>query len=266
MQVVATSFEKSSMPLLNRAMFYGDGLFETMRLSGHKIALWKWHYQRLLQGCQRLGLELSKLNRLENAMTEQLKEEGGKLLKLLVFREHQGHGYFPATKQAAWVLLASAADFKAQKPKSELLMPAKNRLAEQPLLAGMKHLNRLEQVLVAAELKHAQADDLLLLSQSGIMVESLFRNLLFIKQGRLFTPTTDLCGVAGVAIDWLRSHQKVKPVSWRLNDLEAVDELLLCNSVRGFSRVEEVIGVKKFTTRTALQDRIQGLWEQLWAN
>ena len=106
------------------------------------------------------------------------------------------------------------------------------------LLAGLKHLNRLEQVLARAEWQDTAYAEGLLCDTSGRVIEGVFSNLFLIKDGELITPDLSRCGVAGVMraeilqqAQSLGISQTVRDVSYA--ELVAADEVFVCNSLYG---------------------------------
>ncbi|HYQ39977.1 MAG TPA: aminotransferase class IV, partial [Pseudomonas sp.] len=118
------------------------------------------------------------------------------------------------------------------------LYPCATRLAEQPLLAGLKHLNRLEQVLARAEWQDPAYAEGLMCDRSGRVIEGVFSNLFLVKDGELLTPALERCGVAGVMRAEILARATAAGIPWRIADLDypellAADEVLLCNSQYG---------------------------------
>src|SRR5690606_23039527 len=112
------------------------------------------------------------------------------------------------------------------------------RLAEQPLLAGLKHLNRLEQVLARAEWQDPQYAEGLVLDRAGRVIEGVFSNLFLVHDGVLGTPSVERCGVAGVMRAELLANAERMGVAWQVRDysldeLYQADEIFLCNSLYG---------------------------------
>jgi len=118
------------------------------------------------------------------------------------------------------------------------LFPCATRLSEQPLLAGLKHLNRLEQVIARAEWQDTEHAEGLMLDMSGRVIEGVFSNLLLVRNGALLTADLQRCGVAGVMRAALLAEAGQLGISCNVTDislaqLQQADELFLCNSVYG---------------------------------
>src|SRR5690606_25416234 len=110
------------------------------------------------------------------------------------------------------------------------LYPCALRLAEQPALAGLKHLNRLEQVLARAEWQDTRYAEGLLRDQAGRVIEGVFSNLFLIRDGRLLTPALERCGVAGVMRAVLLREAAAQGLGCEVRDI-AHDEMLAAQEV-----------------------------------
>ncbi len=108
------------------------------------------------------------------------------------------------------------------------------RLAEQPLLAGMKHLNRLEQVLARAEWNDPAIAEGVLCDSHGRVISATMANLFAVVDGELLTPALDRCGVAGVArAEVLAQCPQTRVGELALDALRGASEVFLSSSVRG---------------------------------
>ena len=135
------------------------------------------------------------------------------------------------------------------------------RLAHQPQLAGVKHLNRLENVLAAAECLTDGIAEGLLLDTADNLIAGTRSNLFLIKNGTLYTPDLSLCGVAGLqrerVMNWATQHDvECKITNLKIEDLLAADEVFLVNSVIGLWPVREIAGLKRenFPISLTIQD------------
>jgi 4-amino-4-deoxychorismate lyase len=229
--------------LNNRGLAYGDGLFETMRYVDREIPLWAHHKKRLLHSLKRLKIKLKEplLEAELNKVIAATPKNGSRLIKLIVTRGDSDRGYKANPKARArlvWQVLDAPPCY--QRPLT--LGLCETRLADQPLLAGMKHLNRLEQVLARLEWDD-KWDDGLMCDYHGRLIESVSANLFLLKGRRLLTPTLEKCGVAGVMRSYLverilpKFNLIVEESSLTLEDLQQSDGLWVCNSVRGLGEV-----------------------------
>lgn len=236
--------------LRDRGLAYGDGLFETIAVKSGRPQLLERHLQRLAEGCRRLALTADQsLIRSEVLAYAAALEDG--VLKLILTRGDSLRGYAadPAAT-ARRILLGSA--FPAYPPahaeEGVRLFPCATRLSEQPLLAGLKHLNRLEQVLARAEWRDAEHAEGLMLDAAERVVEGVFSNLFLISQGRLLTADLSRCGVAGVMRAEILFQAESQGIPTQVADislvqLEQADEVFVCNSVYGIWPVRACAGM-----------------------
>src|SRR4029077_120411 len=119
------------------------------------------------------------------------------------------------------------------------------RLGENPALAGIKHLNRLENVLAAAETTPAGVFESLLLDASGNLFSGAMSNVFIVRAGRAATPLIQRCGVAGVMRGIVLRECAVLGITateqfLRLGDLFAADEVFITNARIGVVPVRRV--------------------------
>ena len=236
---------QASLALSDRGLNYGHGVFETMALFAGQLPLWRYHCQRLAEGADRLGIrfDLPRLNAYRQQALSAFPAEG--LVKLLLTAGIGQRGYRQQTPSSSYVLqyfpLAGAVA-----PGPARLQLCQYALPHNIQLAGIKHLNRLDQVLAAAELH--DGFDGLLLDVDGHVIEALSRNIFLFDGQQWLTPALSLCGVAGVMrrllceqiIPDIGQDVVIKPIT--LPELLAASEVFVCNSVRGIQPVCELLG------------------------
>ncbi|MNQ46127.1 Aminodeoxychorismate lyase [compost metagenome] len=238
-----------SLSIKDRGLAYGDGLFETIAVRAGRPPLLEYHLARLAEGCRRLGIPLD----LPLMRTELLAFSAGLgegVAKLIVTRGEGLRGYAPPPVALPRRILQSSA-FPAY-PESNWeqgvqLFPCATRLAEQPLLGGLKHLNRLEQVLARAEWQGGDFAEGLMRDQSGRVIEGVFSNLFMVRGDVLVTAELSRCGVAGVMRAALLDSTRAQGMAVEVRDIpfEAfvqADEVFLCNSLFGIWPVRSVTG------------------------
>lgn len=223
----------------NRGLAYGDGLFETMRAHRGALPWWDAHWARLAQGGARLGIALPDEALVRAQALELLagvaEAAGGPdgVLKLLVVRGGTARGYAPAVDASpAWQLSRHPLP-EAPPPAGLRLHWCDTRLAVQPALAGLKHCNRLEQVLARAEAGAAGCDEGLVRDTDGHVVSATSANLFVLRGARWSTPAVDRCGVAGTCRARLLAMLGADEVRLSVADVEGADAIVLCNAVRG---------------------------------
>lgn len=238
----------NAISIRDRGLLYGDGVFRTLRASQGVALHWPLHYRKLQQDCQALGISCPSFELLFAELGGLLAQHSDGVVKLIVTRGAGVRGYAPsAGAEPARIWDASPlpqypADNATRGIKAKL---CDLRLAAQPRLAGIKHLNRLENVLAAAEWDDAEIAEGLLLDAEGHVVEGTRSNLFLVSRGRLITPDLSRCGVAGVqrerVMAWAGQHGvplEVRDVV--LDEVLQADEVFLVNSIIGLWPVREL--------------------------
>lgn len=226
----------AAIPASDRGFAYGDGLFETMRAHRGQVPWWDRHWSRLERGAARLRLVLPNPEQVRDEAARLLDGSGG-VLKLIVSRGGGGRGYASDDAQLpTWVL--SRHPLPARVPGGLRLRWCDTRLALQPLLAGLKHCNRLEQVLARGEWRdlsapHVDADDGLMRSTEGDVIGATAANLFVLAEGRWRTPLLDRCGIEGVCRAWALAALAADQSRLSVTEVETADAVFLCNAVRG---------------------------------
>ncbi|QLF95014.1 aminodeoxychorismate lyase [Pseudomonas sp. ABC1] len=227
------------LTIRDRALAYGDGLFETMRVEGGQPCLFERHMARLQEGCRRLRIPLDDAVLRREVLAYCAQFDQG-VAKLIVTRGDGQRGYAPPEPCLPRRILQASPlpAYPAVNADAGVeLFPCRTRLAEQPLLAGLKHLNRLEQVLARGEWQDPVYAEGLMCDTSGRVIEGVFSNLFLVLDGRLLTPSLQRCGVAGVmraeiiarAASWMPVEQRDVSIA----ALERAEEVFLCNSLYG---------------------------------
>lgn len=223
-----------------RALHYGDGLFETLCVQDATIEYLDRHMRRLQAGCDRLQLPFSDWSALEAELQQRAGESRNAAVKIIFSRGAgiRGYRYGGAQDVTRIVGTQPLPVFPQQHGRQGVRVRLCDlRLALQPRLAGIKHLNRLEQVMARAEWGEDYEEGLLL-DYNGKLIEGTMSNLFLVRAGCLYTPRLDNCGVAGVmravlldlAVE-LGFDVHVQPLA--LRELESADEVFLCNSLIG---------------------------------
>jgi 4-amino-4-deoxychorismate lyase len=184
---------------LDRALQYGDGLFETLTARGGRLRFEALHRQRLDDGCRRLGIPADPgvVWQPARALAERHIDC---TVKVLVSRGSSvARGYAPPAQTRLRVLhLAYPAPDVGEIPARVSLVTLRSVLGENPALAGIKHCNRLEQILGRRELQQNPAFEGLMGSSSGNLVSGTMSNVFIGQDGGFVTPRIDQCGVAGI--------------------------------------------------------------------
>ena len=186
----------------DRGLHFGDGLFETIACTRGKARFLPLHLERLIAGCERLRINLGHIEPVRQEVESVAAAAGEALVKLIVTRgDAVARGYAWAGTEVAtrvvfqYPLPPENAGAVRDGIRARI---ARMRYGENERLAGMKHLNRLEQVLARSELAAGEAEELLVFGSSGFLASGTMSNVFLVQHGRLRTPRMDRCGVAGV--------------------------------------------------------------------
>ncbi|MEJ8568355.1 aminodeoxychorismate lyase [Wenzhouxiangellaceae bacterium CH-27] len=229
----------------DRGLHYGDGIFETVAVIHGQPRFWQGHMDRLAIGCETLGLPRVPQALLLRELQTVSAGLASCVVKILLTRISSGRGYRPGTTSdcnrvvAAYPFPEDAEQFALHGVDARI---CNFRLALQPALAGIKHLNRLEQVLAAAELARTGTDEGILLDSEDYVISALSGNLFLVVGDRLLTPRMDRAGVRGVMRGAILQAFKARCEQRRvtLDMLRDADEVFCCNAVRGIVPVRRI--------------------------
>jgi 4-amino-4-deoxychorismate lyase len=230
-----------ALPVTDRGLHYGDGLFETLAVQGGHVRRLSLHLGRLQGGCARLGLPQPDAAVLQRELQQAAANQDRAVLKLMLTRGSGGRGYRPPEQPIVSRLLLRYPwpDYPAEWSGQGIeLRICHTRLARNPVLAGLKHLNRLEQVLARNEWSEG-AQEGLMLDTEGWVIEGTMCNVFGSSaQGKLVTPDLSQAGVAGVMRHYILERAQgqgleVEVRSLSLGELLECQELFLCNSIAG---------------------------------
>ncbi|MGQ9684740.1 MAG: aminodeoxychorismate lyase [Thiobacillaceae bacterium] len=235
----------------DRGLMYGDGVFRTIHVRKGRPLWWSAQLAKLAADAERLGIPPPPPELWEQEACQLLASSADDcVLKLVLTRGPAMRGYKPSGQaMPTRLLIASAwpAHVETVAARGAHLHLCRLRLSEQPLLAGIKHLNRLEHVLAAMEWSDPSIDEGLLLDAAGRVICAVSGNVFIYRDGALFTPRLDRCGVAGVArarLMGVAAHLKlnVHETDIYLDQLLEADEVMLTNSLIKIWRVARLFG------------------------
>lgn len=246
------SFDQA-ISVFDRGFSYGDGVFRTMKIRNGLPVSWPFHYQKLVADCAVIGivcpsaeLLMSDLQKLFEK--ELFSEDLTQVAKIIITRGEGERGYAPPVITVPTrVVIKSDLPHYAQSNYDQgvQLHVCDIRLAAQPKLAGIKHLNRLENVLARMEWRDDAIFDGLLQDQSGNVIECTMSNI-FARFGKeLFTPDLSLCGVSGITRQRILGLGRVLDLdievkSLTLEQVLQADEVIICNSLFGVFQVTQI--------------------------
>ena len=266
MRTWVNGIENGQISVHDRGLQFGDGVFETMRMIDGRVAFWPEHLSRLQSGCEQLGISL-KNSQIEKQLTMIKREFVRGAVKLIVTRGESLRGYkVNNSKQANLIWLCSdLPEYPLQYYSEGVdICFCETTVSCHPKLAGLKHLNRLENVLARMEWQDEYQEGLMLDEQSHI-VEGTMSNVFFINDDVLTTPDISCCGVAGVMRKMLLDIAigegiKIEVKKVPLFDVEFFDSILLTNSLIGAWPVKNIN-----TQRYKISPLAQHLVEQVMA-
>ncbi len=248
----------------DRGLLYGDGLFETLAVQNCYPQFWEKHIQRLNLGCVRLGIPVPDPAILHEEALTVCREAHRAVLKIIVTRGSGGRGYRCRSTEnpTRIVALHSSFDYPADfKQQGIAVRVCSTKLGSNPALAGIKHLNRLEQVLARNEWDDPGIAEGLMCDNSGRVIEGTMTNVFIVQDGRLLTPDLSQCGVAGIMRELVMetAAEMALPVSitgLSVDDMMRAQEIFLCNSLIGLWPVRQLeelsLPVGQITRRIAI--------------
>ncbi len=238
----------AAVSLDDRGLQFGDGVFETIAVQDGEPLRLEAHLARLADGCRRLFIAAPERETLQAEAQRLCRERGRAVLKIIVTRGAGGRGYAPAADAVATRVLSlhDWPDYPPAHARDGIdAYICRQRLAHNPGLAGVKHLNRLEQVLLRREIAATHCPEGLALDPLGNVIEGAQSNLFMVKDGALVTPDLSRCGIAGVvraAVLELSAAagEKTSVRDLRPEELFEADEVFCCNSLIGVWPVRSI--------------------------
>ena len=232
----------------DRALHYGDGLFETIAVKAGECEHWYEHMTRLADGCQRLNIPTPDAHQLLVESQQLCADQEQAVLKIIISRGSGGRGYrAPEPVQPTRIVSVHPwprypASYVQEGVQLHL---CSTKLACQPALAGIKHLNRLEQVLARNEWHDPDISEGLMSDVNGNIIEGTMSNYFLVSNGELITPKIVDCGVTGIMRKHILNQAVLHEISVKeknitLDELYAADELFICNSIIGIWPVKKL--------------------------
>lgn len=240
----------SHISINDRALNYGDGLFTTAKIKQGQIQLLNLHIQRLVAGCEIFSIKQVDFSWLEDYVQQIAVNYDKAVLKILISAGQGGRGYSREGITQANVIITVhpfPEHFKQWQANGIKLGNAKAKLGLNPLLAGVKHLNRLEQVLIKNELVDAEYDDLLVSNLNDNVIEATSANVFYRIGQQWHTPAIDLSGVDGLMRRYLLNTASERGIYIKISqhkfiDLAEVNAMFICNCLSGIIPVREYNG------------------------
>jgi 4-amino-4-deoxychorismate lyase len=248
--------------LHDRGYRFGDGVFETLLFDAGRPIWWDAHMRRLQRGCDALQITCppAELLREEAALLMDVGEDA--VLRIQVTRGGSARGYASEACAATRRSLSAHPAPGLRRTDYEAGVRVRwcdTRLAIQPRLAGIKHLNRIEQVLARREWRDDSISEGLMRDTNDEVICATACNLFIVRDGQLLTPALHNCGVAGICREWIAQKSEMREIGVSVADVLAADELFLSSSLRG------ILPISHLETREwAVGPITRSLQQQLW--
>lgn len=231
---------------LDRGLLYGQNVFETITVLNGKACLLEQHLERLQRGCNVLGIPFD-IALLTREISELIEHQSKSVLRVTLTMGEGGRGYLNPSKPKSTRILSlhSYPDHPVSNWEEGIELGIVDiKLAHQPALAGIKHGNRLEQVIARTQWRE-NWQEALLHDHNNNIIEGTQSNVFILNGRELSTPSLELAGVAGVVREYIISNAhklglSVKTVSLSGDNIEAADAVFLSNSVIGLWPVKKL--------------------------
>ena len=252
----------------DRGLHYGDGLFETITVENMQLLCWDEHLKRLERGCIKLNIAVPDKNLLKNEVSALINTESQGVIKIIISRGQGGRGYKILENIAPTRIISLypwSYQYDQNSSSGVKTRICKYRYAKNPLLAGIKHLNRLEQILARSEWNDNSIAEGIVMDSENYIIEGTMSNIFCIIGKTLYTPDLSACGIEGIVrgkIIELASNLKfdVEIKKIPLEFLMNAEEIFMCNSIIGVWPVN-VIDETKFSKHKKTKNIIKTLQE-----
>lgn len=220
-----------ALALDDRGVTYGDGLFETLRLKQGRIRFLEQHLDRLEAGCAALGLTgVSRASVRHKLIAFGARHADADWIKLIVTRGAGARGYAPTPHTVPTGILSSGV--LADTPERWRVVVSDTALPDAGALAGVKHLNRLPQVLASMALPR-DAHEALMCNAVGDLACGIMSNVFVVVGQQVCTPDLSRAGVAGVMRRFVCDTTPVIAGRVSRGALQRASEVFVTNALRG---------------------------------
>ena len=249
--ILVNGTASTTVDATDRGLAFGDGVFRTLRVRGGRPLNLARHLRCLARDCAAIALASPDDDSVRGEIARVAPGEA--VVKIIVTRGAGGRGYAPPATPVPTRIVA-AFPLPAYPPGLARDGVRVRRcglvLSDQPRLAGVKTLNRLENVLARAEWSDPAVHEGLLADARGCVVEATASNVFVVAGGRLATPRLDRCGVAGAARERILDLARAAGIACeeraiRFEELAAAEEIFLTNSLIDLWPVAELEGWRR---------------------
>lgn len=243
---LVNGIQQNHIDIESRGFAYGDGLFTTAKILNGEVQYLKQHIERLVIGCNKLGINAPESSALTLQLKAVAKNYSLAVLKVVISASSGGRGYARSLNNSHDEIIMVydyPAHYDNQACAGISLGVSDQRIGVNPMLSGLKHLNRLEQVLLRQELSASNVDDLLVMNINNEVIEATSANLFYFMNDQLYTPDVKYSGVNGIMRQTLLKHYPetiVKTTS--LNEISKAQAMFICNCVMGIMPIANFNG------------------------
>lgn len=268
--MLINGIQSTEIAATDRGLAYGDGLFSTIKVELGQVQLWHFHLQRLQLGAEQLFFPEVDWEALKNEiglLAQTMINKPQAVIKVIITRGSGGRGYSSKGCNEPLRILSSH-DFPSFYEKWQVeginLILCDHKLAINPQLAGLKTLNRLEQVIIKHELEAVDATEGIVCDMNGLVVEACSANVFIFLDNKWRTPRLDECGVKGVKRrqvieSALKAGIAISEESITVNDLFRAKAVCLTNALMGLIPVKQFQSHRYSAYNFSNIDRLQAI-------
>ena len=251
----------------DRAFQYGDGIFRTFVVDNKKALLWKYHYKKIVADCLAMKITPPKENDLLSDIRSLFKSKNKSVGKFIISRgsSERGYKFNEDITHNRFLIKTKMPSYPKEYFKIGVNLYVCKQKLNPSILSGVKHLNRLENIMARREWKGDRYVDGILLDQNGHVIECVSSNI-FMRIGKtIYTPKITHVGIKGVTRELIIKISaqlgfKIKEITFDLNKLLASDEVFITNSLFG------VLQVKKIKNKSWQHQELASLFNQSLEN
>lgn len=239
----------TDIAVTDRGLAYGDGIFTTAKIVNGEVVLLEKHIERLVHGCRHLKLHLPADINLTAQLTAAVKDYPLAVLKVMITAGSGGRGYSRlGLSESATNIIIMISDFPSHyeslAQKGIIVGDSKQQISTSSMLGGIKHLNRLEQVLLRTELDERSEDDLIVTNCQGNVIEATSSNMFYWQKEQLCTPEITTSGVDGLIRQAIITKKPdVKVCQTSLENINDAQAMFISNALMG------IIPIKTYNKR-----------------
>ena len=233
-----------------------------------QLLCWDEHLKRLERGCIKLNIAVPDKNLLKNEVSALINTESQGVIKIIISRGQGGRGYKILENIAPTRIISLYPwpnHYDENSTSGVKTRICKYRYAKNPFLAGIKHLNRLEQILARSEWNDNSIAEGIVMDSENYIIEGTMSNIFCIIGKTLYTPDLSACGIEGIVrgkiielASNLKFNVEIKKIP--LGFLMNAEEIFMCNSIIGVWPVN-IIDETKFSKHKKTQNIIKTLQE-----